>query len=332
MRQRNHNPRVGGSSPSSGIEKVPANRNDCAAGPEPQAPVGATVGAPGRPTLSRRRLNGERRHGKFRRLVTRDGWTCWLCGEPIDPDAPEGSERAASIDHIVPLSLGGNQRLRNLRLAHRSCNSLRGNSSRGRRDAGSLRALLLALVAVLALAAPAWDVGKRILLTATAACVALCLLTGVASGNARGGSISCAQLRAFEQAARAEAKHLHISPPSPIRCRGRCGEQCMRRLSDEQAAQAQKARREIPALSIQLQGDRDVTRCTAGIPDSWEVAIWVYANGRELHASTSAGTSLYYAGDGTMVQLVSHLHGGPICARAITWEQSVSVLIAFRVV
>jgi hypothetical protein len=91
------------------------------------------------------------------------------------------------------------------------------------------------------------------------------------------------------------------------------------------------ASRRVPPVHIQLQADHDVTRCTGGVPDSWEVAAWVYANGHDLHAASAVGFVMYYAGDGTLVKLTAEPHDGPICVRAITWQPSVRVLIAFRV-
>lgn len=60
------------------------------------------------------------------RIAERDGWTCWLCGDVIDPTMTIGPWRA-TIDHLVPRSRGGTSDLGNLRLAHRRCNNRRGN-------------------------------------------------------------------------------------------------------------------------------------------------------------------------------------------------------------
>ena len=57
-------------------------------------------------------------------LVKRDGMVCALCGEPI------ATLSEVTIDHIVPLSRGGTDRLDNLRLAHEACNKRRGNARR----------------------------------------------------------------------------------------------------------------------------------------------------------------------------------------------------------
>lgn len=60
-------------------------------------------------------------------LGERDGWDCWLCGGEVDRDAPPGSPWTPTVDHVVPKSRGGKTEPSNLRLAHRRCNSARGN-------------------------------------------------------------------------------------------------------------------------------------------------------------------------------------------------------------
>lgn len=60
-------------------------------------------------------------------LAARDGWVCWLCEAPVDPDAPPGSAGAGTVDHVVPRSRGGSSDPSNLRLAHRRCNGARGH-------------------------------------------------------------------------------------------------------------------------------------------------------------------------------------------------------------
>ena len=61
-------------------------------------------------------------------IYERDGWTCQLCGEPVDQDAHPNSERAPSLDHIVCVSWleHPDDSIENLRTAHRVCNSRRG--------------------------------------------------------------------------------------------------------------------------------------------------------------------------------------------------------------
>lgn len=52
-----------------------------------------------------------------KQVIKRDRGICHLCGQP----------RADTADHIVPRSKGGDNHPSNLRAAHRSCNSARGN-------------------------------------------------------------------------------------------------------------------------------------------------------------------------------------------------------------
>jgi 5-methylcytosine-specific restriction endonuclease McrA len=52
---------------------------------------------------------------------------CWICGKLMHEFARPGHPLAPSIDHIVPLSKGGKNDPSNKLLAHRSCNSERGN-------------------------------------------------------------------------------------------------------------------------------------------------------------------------------------------------------------
>lgn len=55
------------------------------------------------------------------------GTNCHICNEPIDLEAArrvgyEGWERGLQLDHVVPLSKGGDDRIENLRPAHGLCN------------------------------------------------------------------------------------------------------------------------------------------------------------------------------------------------------------------
>lgn len=63
----------------------------------------------------------------LRRVVSeRDGWTCQICGLPVDPGAKLRTRDFPSLDHIVPRSRGGSDGPENLRLAHMGCNADRG--------------------------------------------------------------------------------------------------------------------------------------------------------------------------------------------------------------
>lgn len=65
------------------------------------------------------------------RVADRDDWRCGLCAALIDPDVKPPDPRCLSIDHIVPISQGGEHSYRNVRAAHKICNSRRGNEPFG---------------------------------------------------------------------------------------------------------------------------------------------------------------------------------------------------------
>ena len=64
-------------------------------------------------------------------LAERDQWQCKLCNEPISKDAKHYKGNlnlyGPSLDHIIPVSLGGTHTWNNVQLAHYYCNSIRGN-------------------------------------------------------------------------------------------------------------------------------------------------------------------------------------------------------------
>lgn len=64
------------------------------------------------------------RYRAYRLLRERDGDSCAICREPINFGLRKTNHpRAPSIDHFVPRSAGGSNRLPNLRLTHRGCNT-----------------------------------------------------------------------------------------------------------------------------------------------------------------------------------------------------------------
>jgi len=63
-------------------------------------------------------------------VIAKYGLKCWLCGEEIPLQrATQGQQ--FSLDHVVPLSLGGWHDIRNVRPAHHACNSKRSNEFKG---------------------------------------------------------------------------------------------------------------------------------------------------------------------------------------------------------
>ncbi len=60
-------------------------------------------------------------------IFERDDYICQLCGKPIDPIKKYPDLMSASIDHIIPVSLGGNHTYDNLQAAHFLCNARKSN-------------------------------------------------------------------------------------------------------------------------------------------------------------------------------------------------------------
>jgi 5-methylcytosine-specific restriction endonuclease McrA len=59
-------------------------------------------------------------------IAERDGFRCALCGDAVPMDAKVPGLLAPTIDHIVPVSRGGDDTRANVQLAHFSCNSAKG--------------------------------------------------------------------------------------------------------------------------------------------------------------------------------------------------------------
>lgn len=76
------------------------------------------------------------------RLRARDGDACWLCGRTMDFEAPPGSRKAPSREHLLARSLGGRSTLDNLVLCHPGCNRQLG--TRAVEDKRRMRAKRLA--------------------------------------------------------------------------------------------------------------------------------------------------------------------------------------------
>lgn len=77
-------------------------------------------------------MAGNPRNGRpYRRLVAAlkaAGYPCWICGHNIPPDLDARHPLSFTLDHLVPLSRGGDLLdPANARSAHRRCNSTRGN-------------------------------------------------------------------------------------------------------------------------------------------------------------------------------------------------------------
>ena len=58
-----------------------------------------------------------------REIFERDGWICQLCGEPIDPTLSQRHPMMAALDHIIPVSKGGDHTRANVQATHFGCNA-----------------------------------------------------------------------------------------------------------------------------------------------------------------------------------------------------------------
>lgn len=67
----------------------------------------------------------------FGDIVKRDNGQCGICGKRVSLSVKWPSPKSASIDHIVPLSKGGEHKAANVQLAHYGCNSSKRATDRG---------------------------------------------------------------------------------------------------------------------------------------------------------------------------------------------------------
>lgn len=59
-------------------------------------------------------------------MGARDGWRCWICDEPVDPEKSVNDARGPSIDSYFTASKNAKGRGGVERLAHRGCNTKKG--------------------------------------------------------------------------------------------------------------------------------------------------------------------------------------------------------------
>jgi hypothetical protein len=57
-----------------------------------------------------------------------DGWRCWLCDEPVDPERSVNDARGPSVDSVATKAKSKKSRSGSVteRLAHRACNTKKG--------------------------------------------------------------------------------------------------------------------------------------------------------------------------------------------------------------
>lgn len=86
--------------------------------------------------LARRRVAQQRRRARvravsvedftFNEIADRDRWTCGICGGPVDPRLSWPDQMSQSLDHVVPIAVGGRHVRENVQLAHLVCNMRKG--------------------------------------------------------------------------------------------------------------------------------------------------------------------------------------------------------------
>lgn len=110
--------------------------------PDCQAPVTMTKGN-GTPKVCKscrvvrnKGINGRKNHARrtigppalsVHELAARDGCRCHICHRKIDMALTGLAKWGPTIEHILPVSKGGTNEPENLALAHRHCNTARGN-------------------------------------------------------------------------------------------------------------------------------------------------------------------------------------------------------------
>jgi endogenous inhibitor of DNA gyrase (YacG/DUF329 family) len=60
-------------------------------------------------------------------IAKRDKYKCHICRKRVNMDLDNTNKYSPTMDHLIPISLGGDHTYTNIRLAHRTCNSSKGN-------------------------------------------------------------------------------------------------------------------------------------------------------------------------------------------------------------
>lgn len=77
----------------------------------------------------RARLNGGKTEDYSRYdIYKRDDGICYLCGDPIDIELEWPDTMSFSIDHVYPISLGGDDTVENVKSTHLRCNISKNDS------------------------------------------------------------------------------------------------------------------------------------------------------------------------------------------------------------
>ena len=86
---------------------------------------------------SHRRASSRRRRARKRNahnetvylevIAQRDKYKCHICRKHVKMNIDNTDKHSPTMDHLIPISLGGDHTYANIRLAHRTCNSTKGN-------------------------------------------------------------------------------------------------------------------------------------------------------------------------------------------------------------
>lgn len=68
---------------------------------------------------------------KLLRVFERDRWRCGICGKKVNRRLRYPHPRAASLDHVIPMSVGGGHLYSNVQCAHWDCNVAKAAGSAG---------------------------------------------------------------------------------------------------------------------------------------------------------------------------------------------------------
>ncbi len=68
---------------------------------------------------------------KRSRVFERDGWKCGICQKRVDKRLKHPHPLSASLDHVVPMALGGGHTYLNTQCAHLQCNSKKSHFGAG---------------------------------------------------------------------------------------------------------------------------------------------------------------------------------------------------------
>lgn len=86
-----------------------------------------TIGLEATKTIRDRRIRQSKvEHFTRREIFERDGWVCHICDHAIPKDLKFPDPLSASLDHVTPISLGGEHSRENTAASHLRCNIRKG--------------------------------------------------------------------------------------------------------------------------------------------------------------------------------------------------------------